>query len=341
MPPAGGPGFEPGTRTPKAPVIPFHHPPTCSPKQAYMAQRSLSTDSRAAGARHGTGCGARARVNLLRPRSVDRANADISWQGDDAGLEEHKLASNPGTRCLQTSHRLRRVPRGASRHRLPTAAACQRARRAVAGPALRVLLARRRDRLAPGSTVSRARTDRRNGRSRPCRLARQGRRGLESADLKLSGVLTTCSRQAHWRRSRALSDPAATGHSQASSLGPSVSSPPRYCRDWALGPGTWPPDSVSSPHRYCRNHGGEAKLAEPPQFQALIGTVETARPTASRASACSVSSPHRYCRNKIFASDMPSVAKFQALIGTVETYRAPNTSTYRGGFQALIGTVET
>ena len=177
-------------------------------------------------------------VNLLRPRSVDRANAGISWQGDDAGLEEHKLASNPGTRCLQAYHRLRRVPRGASRHRLPTDAAWQRARRAVAGPALGVLLARRRDRLAPGSTVSRARTDRRNGRSRPCRLARQGRRGLESADLTLSGVLTTCSRQARWRRSRALSDPAATGHSQASSLEPSVSSPQRYCRDWALGPGT-------------------------------------------------------------------------------------------------------
>ena len=117
------------------------------------------------------------------------------------------------------------------------------------------LFARRRDRLAPGRTVSRARTDRRNGRSRPCRLARQGRRGLESADLKLSGVLTTCSRQARWRRSRALSDPAATGHSQASSLEPSVSSPQRYCRDWALGLGTWPPDSVSSPHRYCRNAG--------------------------------------------------------------------------------------
>jgi hypothetical protein len=170
-------------------------------------------------------------VNLLRPRSVDRANAGISWQGDDAGLEGRELASNPGTRCLQAYHRLRRVPRGASRHRLPTAAAWQRARRAVAGPALRVLLARRRDRLAPGRTVTSARTDRRNGRSRPCRLARQGRRGLESADLTLSEVLTTCSRQARWRRSRALSDPAATGHSHASFLGPSVSSRQRYCRD--------------------------------------------------------------------------------------------------------------
>lgn len=168
-------------------------------------------------------------VNLLRPRSVDRANAGISWQGDDAGLEEHKLASDPGTRCLQTSYRLRWVPREASRHRLPTDAAWQRARRAVAGPALRVLLARRRDRLAPGRTVTSARTDRRNGRSRPCRLARQGRRGLESADLMLSGVFATCSRQARWRRSRAPSDPAATGHPQASSLGPSVSSPQRYC----------------------------------------------------------------------------------------------------------------
>lgn len=192
-------------------------------------------------------------VNLLHPRSVDRANAGISWQGNDAGLEEYELASNPGTRCLQASNRLRRVPRGASRHRLTTDAARQRARRTVAGPALGVLLARRRDRLAPGRTVTSARTDRRNGRSRPCRLERQGRRGLESADLKLSGVLTTCSRQARWRRSRALSDPAATGHPQASSLGPSVSSPHRYCRNWALGPGTWPPDSVSSPDRYCRN----------------------------------------------------------------------------------------
>ncbi len=192
-------------------------------------------------------------VNLLRPRSVGRADAGISWQGDDTRLEQHELASSPGTRCLQASHRLRRVPRGASRHRLPTAAAWQRTRLTVAGPALGVLLARRRDRLAPGRTVTSARTDRRNGRARPCRLERQGRRGLESVDLTLSGVLTTCSRQARWRRSRALSDPAVTGHPQASSLGPSVSSPQRYCRDWALGLGTWPPDSVSSPHRYCRN----------------------------------------------------------------------------------------
>ena len=192
-------------------------------------------------------------VNRVRPHSADSANPGISWQGDDTRLEQHELASNPGTRCLQASHRLRPVPRGASRHLLLTDATRQRARRTVTGPALGVLLARRRDRLAPGRTVTSARTDRHNGRSRPCRLARQGRRGLESADLMLSGVFATCSRQARWRRSRAPSDPAATGHPQASSLGPSVLSPHRYCRDWALGPGTWPPDSVSSPHRYCRN----------------------------------------------------------------------------------------
>lgn len=122
----------------------------------------------------------------------------------------------------------------------------------------------------PGRTVTSARTDRHNGRSRPCRLARQGRRGLESADLKLSGVLTTCSRQARWRRSRALSDPAVTGHPQASSLGPSVLSRQRCCRDWALGPGTWPPDSVSSPHRYCRNPRRGA-----PGRETLTGSIAT------------------------------------------------------------------
>ncbi len=137
--------------------------------------------------------------------------------------------------------------------------------------------------------------------------------------MKLSGVLTTRSRQARWRRSRALSDPAATGHSQASSLGPSVSSPQRYCRDWALGPGTWPSNSVSSPHRYCRNstrtdvRSGRSLVSSPHRycrnetrqwllseglmFQALIGTVETRDRDARPAAAFHVSSPHRYCRN--------------------------------------------
>ena len=31
---AGEPGFEPGTRAPKTPVIPFHHSPTVTPKRA-------------------------------------------------------------------------------------------------------------------------------------------------------------------------------------------------------------------------------------------------------------------------------------------------------------------
>jgi hypothetical protein len=167
-------------------------------------------------------CAVLALVNLLHPHSVGRADAGISWQGDDAGLEQHELASNPGTRCLQAYHRLRRVPRGASRHRLPTDAAWQRARRAVAGLALGVLLARRPDVSSPHRycrNERRARDrprDRVSSPHRYCRNASCDRRSRVARTVEFQALIGTV---------ETIARLVAIAHR------PRVSSPHRYCRN--------------------------------------------------------------------------------------------------------------